>query len=419
MPWIIAVTLTVPEKFWRFCSVAGIRITTKIFTNEDNEANEAHEASDSKSSSEEALYDCPIFLRKTYFMIDTCDTSIAQWSADGKSFLIKEPDTFASEIIPQFFKHNNLQSFVRQLNFYGFRKMKSVPLKFDDTVAQKHKYICFRHENFLRDRPDLILLIRKSRQATAPDHQEVQALRDEVDTLKNCISSMTSEIEALKSITHKLIEKIDDSSKFGASKRKYERIGENDHIVERKCKIVQSDSSFSKIPPPLSPSIVPSNKKELSDVDTQSLESPATDMWHMEEWPNDGEVFDSMNEDDSDLIKSLLSEKEDNVTPAVSELKSVEKLKCLPKLGNMTGSSGIALMGEKYMLKLYESISLLPHDVRHLFTVDQLFLNITDPECMKKQVDALEALATDLSKQPTSSRTTTSHTISQVSSRAA
>jgi len=258
-----------------------------------------------------------------------------------------------------------------------------------------------------------------SRQATAPDHQEVQALRDEVDTLKNCISSMTSEIEALKSITHKLIEKIDDSSKFGASKRKYERIGENDHIVERKCKIVQSDSSFSKIPPPLSPSIVPSNKKELSDVDTQSLESPATDMWHMEEWPNDGEVFDSMNEDDSDLIKSLLSEKEDNVTPAVSELKSVEKLKCLPKLGNMTGSSGIALMGEKYMLKLYESISLLPHDVRHLFTVDQLFLNITDPECMKKQVDALEALATDLSKQPTSSRTTTSHTISQVSSRAA
>lgn len=189
----------------------------------------------------------------------------------------------------------------------------------------------------------------------------------------------------------------------------------------KKCKIVQNESSFSsKTFAPISPNSVPIDKKELSDVDTQSLEVPASDMWNMEAWPNDGEVgFDSMNEDDSDLIKSILSEKDDNVTPPLSELKSVEKLKGFPKLGSVTGSSGIARMGEKYMLKLYESISLLPPDVRHLFTVDQLFLNITDPECMKKQVDALEAMALDLSKQSPSSRTITSHTISQVSSRAA
>merc|ERR1712232_322303 len=230
---------------------------------------------------------------------------------------------------------------------------------------------------------------------------------------------MTSEIETLKTLTHKLIQKIDENSKIGLLKRKYERIGESeDRLMGKKCKIVQNESSFSsKTFPPISPNSVPIDKRELSDVDTQSPEVPASDMWNMEAWPNDGEVgFDSMNEDDSDLIKSILSEKDDNVTPPLSELKSVEKLKGFPKLGSVTGSSGIARMGEKYMLKLYESISLLPPDVRHLFTVDHLFLNITDPECMKKQVDALEAMALDLSKQSPSSRIITSHTISQVSS---
>mmetsp|Transcript_62320 Transcript_62320/g.72887 ORF Transcript_62320/g.72887 Transcript_62320/m.72887 type:complete len:92 (-) Transcript_62320:1203-1478(-) len=29
----------------------------------------------------------PIFLRKTYFMVDTCDLKIASWSDDGESFV--------------------------------------------------------------------------------------------------------------------------------------------------------------------------------------------------------------------------------------------------------------------------------------------------------------------------------------------
>ena len=34
-------------------------------------------------------------------------------------FVVKDPDTFASQIIPQYFDHNKFSSFARQLNFYG------------------------------------------------------------------------------------------------------------------------------------------------------------------------------------------------------------------------------------------------------------------------------------------------------------
>ena len=66
----------------------------------------------------------PLFLRKTYQMLETCPQGIACWSEGGDSFMIKDPDRFAAEVIPQYFSHNNFSSFVRQLNFYGFRKVK-------------------------------------------------------------------------------------------------------------------------------------------------------------------------------------------------------------------------------------------------------------------------------------------------------
>lgn len=67
----------------------------------------------------------PIFLRKTYQMLETCPSHIACWADSGESFFIKDPDAFAQKVIPQFFAHSNFSSFVRQLNFYGFRKVKN------------------------------------------------------------------------------------------------------------------------------------------------------------------------------------------------------------------------------------------------------------------------------------------------------
>lgn len=53
------------------------------------------------------------FLTETYAMINSCDESIACWSDNGETFVVKDPTKFESTIIPQFFKHSKFSSFVR------------------------------------------------------------------------------------------------------------------------------------------------------------------------------------------------------------------------------------------------------------------------------------------------------------------
>jgi len=152
-------------------------------------------------SKKKDAHDCPIFLKKTYHMIDGCDPAIASWAEDGKSFVIKDTGKFGTVVIPQFFKHNKISSFVRQLNFYGFRKVKVENIKINTALEETEgKYWRFRHEHFLRGRPDLLGDIRKANQMISPEQAEVDSLKKEVKNLKEKISGMTADIQKLTAL---------------------------------------------------------------------------------------------------------------------------------------------------------------------------------------------------------------------------
>ncbi|KAL9179199.1 hypothetical protein ACHAXT_008489 [Thalassiosira profunda] len=184
--------------------------------------------------------DVPIFLQKAYHMIDTCDPKICSWSDDGLTFVVKDVSLFENTVIPQFFKHNKFSSFVRQLNFYGFRKVKFTNSLKIDRKREKEtaKYWGYRHDKFRKGRKDLLAQIKRTPNASAPltkgavvpraptsssaasskapngggKPEEVSHLKGEMQDLKQRIASMTKNIDELTDLVKKVSVKDEEGS---------------------------------------------------------------------------------------------------------------------------------------------------------------------------------------------------------------
>jgi hypothetical protein len=110
------------------------------------------------------------FLNKLHAILSNPGlSSIICWSRDGDRFNILDPERLQDEVIPQYFKHRNLKSFVRQLNLHGFKKVRVGPRITDSTIES------YRHTLFRQHQPDLLNFIkRKVSKPVEPDDKSEQ-----------------------------------------------------------------------------------------------------------------------------------------------------------------------------------------------------------------------------------------------------
>ena len=84
------------------------------------------------------------FLEKLFKILESKENNhLIHWSRDGKLINITDPYRFSNKILPKYFKHNNYISFNRQLNLYGFYKIKNIK------ISKNEQFI---NENFTKDK---------------------------------------------------------------------------------------------------------------------------------------------------------------------------------------------------------------------------------------------------------------------------
>lgn len=99
----------------------------------------------------------PAFLLKLWILLENSEYSqYIAWNQNGTSFTITNPNQFSQIVLPKFFKHSHLTSFVRQLNMYGFRKLTNVTYNFTTEEPLE-----FHHPQFIQSHPELLEFVRR------------------------------------------------------------------------------------------------------------------------------------------------------------------------------------------------------------------------------------------------------------------
>ena len=122
--------------------------------------------------------DLPGFIVKLFeiFNNNSAYKDLCGWGDDGTTIIIYNITEFTRFVIPNHFKHNNFPSFVRQLNMYDFHK-----------TTQDPNHGEFKHDHFIRGRPDLLSYIRRKATGakSAPSSQAAKVIESKAASLKS------------------------------------------------------------------------------------------------------------------------------------------------------------------------------------------------------------------------------------------
>uniref|UniRef100_A0A3P9PFI6 Heat shock transcription factor 1 n=1 Tax=Poecilia reticulata TaxID=8081 RepID=A0A3P9PFI6_POERE len=141
----------------------------------------------------------PAFLTKLWTLVEDPETDpLICWSPSGTSFHVFDQCRFSKEVLPKFFKHNNMASFIRQLNMYGFRKV--VHIEQGGLVKPEKDDTEFQHPFFVKGQEHLLEHIkRKVTNVSSVRQEEMKISTDEVNKILSDVQLMKGKQETIDS----------------------------------------------------------------------------------------------------------------------------------------------------------------------------------------------------------------------------
>jgi hypothetical protein len=89
------------------------------------------------------------FLAQLYAILaDERHADCISWNVEGTSFTVFNPNDFQQNVLPKFFKTTKFASFQRQLNYFGFQKLRQ-------------RGYSYAHTLFMKGRRDLLVDIKR------------------------------------------------------------------------------------------------------------------------------------------------------------------------------------------------------------------------------------------------------------------
>jgi len=200
----------------------------------------------SPSSKPVSKMNVPLFISKLYQIVHSSTVqSTVGWSSEGQTFVVANSLEFARDILPVFFKHNNFSSFVRQLNFYGFKSSSTVSLD-----GKNRRIWEFRHSYFRQNGENLLHKIKRKncqQESHNPDSlkTEVEDLKADLEMMRSEMHSMSKQLEVVTSILRRAA-----VAKASQKKRKCEDTFEDEIISSKRQNVFSNAYSFDSVPIP-------------------------------------------------------------------------------------------------------------------------------------------------------------------------
>ncbi|KAF0690275.1 Aste57867_18301 [Aphanomyces stellatus] len=153
------------------------------------------------------------FLTKTMTILDTCDAAIAGWTDQGAAFVVRDAEAFAATLLPVHFKHSNFKSFVRQLNLYGFKKVRT----------HEKAWWQFQHELFRRGDRHHLRTIKRGKKAMTKEGAVTTNGGSDLARLKQIVESLDIDVQGLAQGVQDVVAKLQEFATIRIANRTHER----------------------------------------------------------------------------------------------------------------------------------------------------------------------------------------------------